>query len=111
MLSYKLLFFLPLLSTIITYPSGIFFGDRFAQVISSGLISLSAILSWYFFINFYSSGSAEVIIPILDWLLISGQFFNWGIAVNSLTLIMLTLALTVSALVSKIGISKIKGDS
>ena len=99
MLSYKLLFFLPLLSTIITYPSGIFFGERFAQVISSGLISLSAILSWYFFINFYSSGSAEVIIPVLDWLLISGQFFNWGIAVNSLTLIMLTLVLTVSALV------------
>ena len=31
---------------------GIFFGERFAQVISSGLISLSAILSWYFFINF-----------------------------------------------------------
>ena len=28
MLSYKLLFFLPLLSTIITYPSGIFFGER-----------------------------------------------------------------------------------
>ena len=99
MLSYKLLFFLPLLSTIVTYPSGIFFGERFAQVISSGLISLSAILSWYFFINFYSSGSSEVIIPVLDWLLISGQFFNWGIAVNSLTLIMLTLVLTVSALV------------
>ena len=99
MLSYKLLFFLPLLSTIVTYPSGIFFGERFAQVISSGLISLSAILSWYFFIDFYSSGSSEVIIPVLDWLLISGQFFNWGIAVNSLTLIMLTLVLTVSALV------------
>ena len=99
MLSYKLLFFLPLFSTIVTYPSGIFFGERFAQVVSSGLISVSALLSWYFFINFYVSGSSEVIIPVLDWLLISGQFFKWGIAVNSLTLIMLTLVLTVSALV------------
>ena len=99
MLSYKFLFFLPLISTIFTYPLGIFLGDKVAQYVSSGLISLSAVLSWLLFIDFYHSGSVETLIPILDWMLISGQFFNWGIAVNSLTLIMLTLVLTVSALV------------
>ncbi len=99
MLSYKLLFFLPLISTLFTYPSGIFFGSKTAQYFSSGLITLSAIISWFLFIDFYNTGSREVIIPILDWLMISGEFFNWGIAVNSLTLIMLTLVLTVSALV------------
>ncbi len=99
MISYKLLFFLPLISTIVTYPSGIILGDKTAQYVSSGLISLTAIISWILFIDFYNTGSAETIIPVLDWLLISGQFFNWGIAVNSLTLIMLTLVLTVSALV------------
>ncbi len=99
MLSYKLLFFLPLISTLVTYPSGIFLGDKTAQYLSSALISISAVISWILFIDFYNTGSIETIIPILDWLLISGQFFNWGIAVNSLTLIMLTLVLTVSALV------------
>ena len=99
MLGYKLLFFLPLISTLFTYPSGIFLGSRTAQYLSSSLISLSAIISWILFFDFYNTGSQEVIIPVLDWLMISGQFFNWGIAVNSLTLIMLTLVLTVSALV------------
>ena len=99
MISYKLLFFLPLISTIFTYPFGVLLGSKTAQYLSSGLISLSAIISWMLFIDFYKSGSNEMIIPILDWLLISGQFFNWGIAINSLTLIMLTLVLTVSALV------------
>tara|TARA_B100001059_G_scaffold6994_1_gene5836 strand:+ start:37 stop:1908 length:1872 start_codon:yes stop_codon:yes gene_type:complete len=82
-----------------TYPLGTLLGSKTAQYLSSGLISLSAIISWILFIDFYKSGSNEMIIPILDWLLISGQFFNWGIAINSLTLIMLTLVLTVSALV------------
>ena len=99
MISYKLLFFLPLISTMFTYPLGTLLGSKTAQYLSSGLISLSAIISWILFIDFYKSGSNEMIIPILDWLLISGQFFNWGIAINSLTLIMLTLVLTVSALV------------
>ena len=99
MISYKLLFFLPLISTMFTYPLGTLLGSKTAQYLSSGLISLSAIISWILFLDFYKSGSNEMIIPILDWLLISGQFFNWGIAINSLTLIMLTLVLTVSALV------------
>ena len=99
MISYKLLFFLPLFSTMFTYPLGILLGSKTAQYLSSGLISLSAIISWILFVDFYNTGSNEMIIPILDWLLISGQFFNWGIAINSLTLIMLTLVLTVSALV------------
>ena len=99
MISYKLLFFLPLFSTMFTYPLGMLLGSKTAQYLSSGLISLSAIISWILFVDFYNTGSNEMIIPILDWLLISGQFFNWGIAINSLTLIMLTLVLTVSALV------------
>ena len=99
MISYKLLFFLPLFSTMFTYPLGMLLGSKTAQYLSSGLISFSAIISWVLFVDFYNTGSNEMIIPILDWLLISGQFFNWGIAINSLTLIMLTLVLTVSALV------------
>ena len=52
MLSYKLLFFIPLISTLVTYPSGVFLGDRTAQFLSSALISLAAILSWILFIGY-----------------------------------------------------------
>ena len=99
MFSYKLLFFLPLISTIFTYPFGVLLGDKTAQYFSSTLISIAAILSWFLFISFSMSPSPEIIIPVLEWFFVSGQFFNWGISVNSLTLLMLTLVLTVSALV------------
>tara|TARA_B100001059_G_scaffold14641_1_gene11889 strand:+ start:240 stop:446 length:207 start_codon:yes stop_codon:yes gene_type:complete len=65
MLSYKLLFFIPLISTLVTYPSGIFLGDRTAQFLSSTLISLAAILSWILFIDFHP----------LD--LLSQSFLSW----------------------------------
>ena len=94
MLSYKLLFFLPLISTIFTYPFGVLLGEKTAQYFSSTLISIAAILSWFLFISFSSSSSSEIIIPVLEWFFVSGQFFNWGISVNSLTLLMLTLAVS-----------------
>ena len=55
MLSYKLLFFLPLISTIFTYPFGVLLGEKTAQYFSSTLISIAAILSWFLFISFFSS--------------------------------------------------------
>ncbi len=82
MLSYKLLFFLPLISTIFTYPFGVLLGEKTAQYFSSTLISIAAILSWFLFISFSSSSSSEIIIPVLEWCFFCGEFFNWGISVN-----------------------------
>ena len=59
MLSYKLLFFLPLISTIFTYPFGVLLGEKTAQYFSSTLISIAAILSWFLFISFSNSSSSE----------------------------------------------------
>jgi NADH-quinone oxidoreductase subunit L len=111
MFSYKLLFFLPLISTIFTYPFGVLLGDKTAQYFSSTLISIAAILSWFLFISFSMSPSPEIIIPVLEWFFVSGQFFNWGISVNSLTLLMLTLVFTVSALVHIYSIEYMAHDS
>ncbi len=111
MLSYKLLFFLPLISTIFTYPFGVLLGEKTAQYFSSTLISIAAVLSWFLFISFSSSSSSEIIIPVLEWFFVSGQFFNWGISVNSLTLLMLTLVLTVSALVHIYSIEYMSHDN
>ena len=99
MFFYKSLFFIPLLSTVITYPVGLFLNDRASQILSSSLISISAFISWYCLFNFINSDLDPFLLPIFDWILISGSYLNWGVAVNSLTLLMLTLVLTVSALV------------
>ena len=111
MLSYKLLFFLPLISTIFTYPFGVLLGEKTAQYFSSTLISIAAILSWFLFISFSSSSSSEIIIPVLEWFFVSGQLFNWGISVNCLTVLMLTLVLTVSALVHIYSIEYMSHDN
>ena len=99
MLLFKLLFFIPLLSTVITYPSGLLINDRASQIISSSLISISAIISWLCLYNYISNDLSPFVIDIFSWILISGSYLDWSIAVNPLTLLMLTLVLTVSALV------------
>ena len=99
MIIYKSLFFIPLLSTVITFPTGILINDRASQLISSFLISTSAIISWFCLFTFINTGLDPFILPISNWILISGSYLNWGIAINPLTLLMLTLVLTVSALV------------
>ena len=99
MLLFKLLFFIPLLSTVITYPAGLLINDRASQIISSSLISISAIVSWLCLYNYVSNDLSPFVIDIFSWILISGSYLDWSIAVNPLTLLMLTLVLTVSALV------------
>jgi len=111
MIKYQLLFFIPLISTVLTYPAGKLIGDKTAQYLSSGLILAASLLSWYLFIQFVQGSDIEFIVPVLDWLLISGKFFNWGVSINSLTLLMLTLVLTVSALVHIYSIEYMSHDN
>ena len=111
MIKYQLLFFIPLISTVLTYPAGKLIGDKAAQYLSSGLILAASLLSWYLFIQFVQGSDIEFIVPVLDWLLISGKFFNWGVSINSLTLLMLTLVLTVSALVHIYSIEYMSHDN
>ena len=99
MLLFKLLFFIPLFSTVITYPAGLLINDRASQIVSSSLISISAIVSWLCLYNYISNDLSPFVIDIFSWILISGSYLDWSIAVNPLTLLMLTLVLTVSALV------------
>ncbi|MAV82622.1 MAG: NADH-quinone oxidoreductase subunit L [Pelagibacteraceae bacterium] len=99
MLYYKLLFFIPLISTVITYPSGLILNDKVAGLLSSALISIAALLSWLCFFSFLNNNLDPFSLSVLDWILISESYLGWSIAINSLTLLMLTLVLTVSALV------------
>ena len=99
MLYYKLLFFIPLISTVITYPSGLILNDKVAGLLSSALISIAALLSWFCFFSFLNNNLDPFSLSVLDWILISESYLGWSIAINSLTLLMLTLVLTVSALV------------
>ena len=88
-----LIVLLPLLGSII---AGVFVKrDVLSQFISTLLMIVSAILSWYVFLKF----DHVYYLRLFSWLKIDGLTVDWGIYVDSLTAIMLIVVTTVSAVV------------
>jgi NADH-quinone oxidoreductase subunit L len=71
-------------------------GERLAQIISTGLLFLAAILSWYVFLTF--DGVTQHI-TLLRWIESGSLSTDWGIRLDRLTAIMLVVVTSVSALV------------
>ena len=71
-------------------------GERVGQIISTGLLFLAAILSWYVFLTF--DGVTQHI-TLLRWIESGSLSTDWGIRLDRLTAIMLVVVTTVSALV------------
>ena len=71
-------------------------GDKASQVLTTGLLFLSALLSWALFLTF--DGHTESI-QILRWIESGTLSTDWAIRVDRLTTIMLIVITTVSALV------------
>ena len=71
-------------------------GERLALIISTGLLFLAAILSWYVFLTF--DGVTQHI-SLLRWIESGSLSTDWGIRLDRLTAIMLVVVNTVSALV------------
>ncbi len=71
-------------------------GEKVAQAISTGLLFLAAVLSWYVFLTF--DGPTQHI-TLLRWIESGLLSTDWGIRLDRLTAIMLVVVTTVSALV------------
>ena len=90
--------FLPLLGSIISGFFGKAIGVKFSQILSSLLVSISAIISLYIFsevlINNYSSNKL-----IFNWIT-SGNFsVNWSINIDPLTSVMLVVVSLISSII------------
>lgn len=93
-----LIVFLPLLGSIIT---GLFtrtIGDRRAQLITSGLLVISAILSGVMFYQVGIKGEVQHVV-LLSWFDVVGFKANWAINIDALTAVMLVVVTWVSSLV------------
>ena len=91
-----ILLFAPLVGALIAgFGHGVI-GDKAAQVLTTGLLFLSAILSWALFLSF--DGQTESI-QILRWIESGTLSTDWAIRMDRLTTIMLIVITTVSALV------------
>ncbi len=88
--------FAPLIGALIAGFGWRIIGERGAQVLTTGLLFLSAILSWVVFIGF--DGETQHI-QILRFIESGTLSTDWGIRLDRLTAIMLVVVTTVSSLV------------
>ncbi|MEM6741187.1 MAG: NADH-quinone oxidoreductase subunit L, partial [Pseudomonadota bacterium] len=91
-----ILLFAPLVGALICGFGWRIVGERAGQVIATGLLFLSALLSWIVFLTF--DGVTETI-TILRWIDSGSLVADWAIRMDRLTAIMLIVITTVSALV------------
>ena len=102
------LIFLPLLSALVTY-FGKFLGNKFSQVFSSFLITISALISIIIFYRGLVFNEYDNYI-IFEWIK-SGDFIaNWSINIDPLSSVMLVVVTSVSAIVHIYSIGYMSSD-
>ena len=95
---YVAIVFLPLLAAILAGFGGRWLGDRGAQLVTSGAVVLSAILSVVAFFDVALGGNVANV-TLLKWVA-SGDFeVNWALQIDTLTAVMLVVVNGVSSLV------------
>ena len=89
---------LPLIASIISGFFGKFIGDRNSEIITSLLVSISALFSVIVFYDVIVNQYQENIV-IATWISSGSLEVNWSINIDSLSAVMLIVVTTVSALV------------
>src|SRR3974390_2438663 len=73
-------------------------GSRAAELITTGLLFVSAILSWIVFVD-VGFMHHDARIPLFPWIISGDLQVNWSLRVDTLTAVMLVVVNTVSSLV------------
>lgn len=96
---YQLIVLLPLLGFLVAGLFGPSIGHKASEYVTSGLLIVSAVLSWIAFITF-GWGEAEVLrVQLLPFLQSGDLVAPWMLRIDRLTLVMLVVVNSVSALV------------
>src|ERR1700742_500777 len=73
-------------------------GSRLAELITTGLLFVSAALSWFVFVD-VGFMHHDARIPLFPWIVSGDLQVNWALRVDTLTAVMLVVVNTVSSLV------------
>jgi NADH-quinone oxidoreductase subunit L len=95
---YQAIVFLPILGALIAGFFGRFMGPRPAELVTSGFLLVTAVLSWIAFWQ-VGLGHETTKINLLRWVTSGDLDVSWSIRVDTLTAVMLVVVTTVSALV------------
>ena len=96
---YQLIVFLPLLGFLIAGLFGRSIGAKASEYITSGLLAVSAVLSWISFIMVGLGDVETFTVRVLRFLDIGGLQADWALRIDTLTVVMLVVVNTVSTLV------------
>ena len=101
--------FLPLIASIISGFFGRFIGDRNSEIVTSLLVSISALFSIYVFYHVMVDGFQENIV-IATWINSGELNVNWSMNIDPLSAVMLVVVTSVSALVHVYSIGYMSHD-
>jgi len=109
---YQAIVFLPLLGALIAGFLGRFIGDRGSEIITTGLLLVSAMLSWIVFIQIGLGEEAIKVIkvPVARWITSGELEVAWSLRIDTLTAVMLVVVTTVSSLVHLYSIGYMHDD-
>ncbi len=88
---YKTIVFLPLIAFLITGLFGRSLGDKLSQFITSGFVTISAVLSWVAFYAVAMNHGGTVDVHVLSWVSSGTLNFNWALHIDTLTAVMLVV--------------------
>ncbi|HWK14677.1 MAG TPA: NADH-quinone oxidoreductase subunit L [Rhizobiaceae bacterium] len=96
---YHAIVFLPLLGFLIAGLGGRQIGAKASEYVTSGLLVVSAALSWVAFVTVAFGSGEAFTVPVLRWLDVGGLQADWSLRIDTLTVVMLVVVNTVSSLV------------
>ena len=95
---YHAIVFLPLLGFLIAGCFGRFIGARASEIVTTSFMVLVAVLSWVAFFQVgYGSGATRI--QLMNWMTSGDLSVDWALRIDTLTVVMLVVVNTVSALV------------
>lgn len=89
---------LPLVGACIAGFLGRFLNDRFSEVVTTGLLLISAVLSWIVFVQ-VGFDHQTIKVPIARWIDSGDLEVFWSLRVDTLTSVMLVVVTTISSVV------------
>ncbi|MEO0328271.1 MAG: NADH-quinone oxidoreductase subunit L [Pseudomonadota bacterium] len=97
---YHAIVFLPLIGFLIAGMFARSIGTKGCEYLTTGMMIISAILSWVAFLNFAVFSQAQPFtVPVLQWVSSGDLNVNWAFRIDTLTVVMLVVVNTVSSLV------------
>ena len=107
---YHVIVFFPLIGFLIAGLAGTLIGARNAELVTSGLVGIAAVLSWvaFFIVGFGEHATATV--PVANWMTVGALRIDWAFRIDTLTVVMLVVVNTVSTLVHVYSIGYMRED-